>query len=167
MTHKEFESILPSVRKQAYQTAFAFFADHSDADDVAQEAIIRMWNYCEQLDARQNIEGLTIQVAKRICIDIYRQRSLIHKVPIDSSITSYAPNTDSPDSSITQQQTKQIIIQSFHELQPREQQILRLHNKDLTSDNISQQTNIPLRSLRSMIAMAKNKLKTNIKNKLK
>ena len=55
-----------------------------------------------------------------------------------------------------------IIDNSINQLQNSEKQLIKLTQEDIDTTEIARQTNLPVRSVRSMIAMAKNKIKKNI-----
>ena len=65
MTQAEFEHIAQELRLSMWK---------DDAEDVAQEALVQLWQYAEKLDATRNISGLAIRIAKHCCIDMQRKR---------------------------------------------------------------------------------------------
>ena len=77
MSPKEFENIVPALRPLMVKVGRDFFGNRTDADDVAQEGLIRLWKYCERLSADRNMEALAIKVAKNICVEIYKRRSTL------------------------------------------------------------------------------------------
>ena len=58
MTRKEFEIIILRLRPLMVKVGRDFFGNQMDAEDVAQEALLRLWKYCERLDADRNLEAL-------------------------------------------------------------------------------------------------------------
>lgn len=69
MRIEEFEKLAPDLRQQMLRIGQDFFGNQQDAEDVAQEGLIRLWTYCERLDASFTLSPLAIKVAKNICID--------------------------------------------------------------------------------------------------
>ena len=63
MTRSEFEHIAPRLRPLMVQVALDFFGSEDDAEDVAQEALLSLWRYCEHIQAKRNVEGLAVRVA--------------------------------------------------------------------------------------------------------
>lgn len=74
MRIEEFEKLAPDLRQQMLRIGQDFFGNQQDAEDVAQEGLIRLWTYCERLDASFTLSPLAIKVAKNICIDLYKSR---------------------------------------------------------------------------------------------
>lgn len=58
MTRSEFERLAPQLRAQMLKVAQTFFGNQDDAEDVAQDAMLQLWRFCEQIDARRNVSGL-------------------------------------------------------------------------------------------------------------
>ena len=55
MTQSEFEHIAPGLRSQMRKVALDFFGSQDDAEDVAQNAMVQLWRYCEQIDSGRNV----------------------------------------------------------------------------------------------------------------
>ena len=134
-----------------------FFGNDTDADDVAQEGLIRLWRYCERLNAERNMEALAVKVAKNICVEIYRKRTtrII-------SLTDYIESnetSDDADANIVARETQQKIDEAMERLSPRERELLRKrHIEGHTAEEIATETGIPKPSVKSMISMARKKM---------
>ena len=157
MSPKEFENIVPALRPLMVKVGRDFFGNRTDADDVAQEGLIRLWRYCERLNAERNMEALAIKVAKNVCVEIYRRRNNL-TVTLESNIESNETYA-SADASIEAGETQQKIDEAMERLSPRERELLRKrHIEGHTAEDIAQETGIPKPSVKSMISMAKKKL---------
>ena len=74
MTRSEFEQIAPQLRAQVLKVAQAFFPSHDDAEDVAQETMVHLWQYCDHIDGHRNVSALAVRVAKNCCVSLYRKQ---------------------------------------------------------------------------------------------
>jgi len=74
MTQSEFEHIAQELRSQMLKVAQDFFGSQDDAEDVAQDAMVQLWHYCERIDSGRNVSGLAVRVAKNCCVNLYRKR---------------------------------------------------------------------------------------------
>ena len=63
MTQSEFEHIAQELRSQMLKVALDFFGSQDDAEDVAQDAMVQLWHYCERIDSGRNVSGLAVRVA--------------------------------------------------------------------------------------------------------
>lgn len=163
MSPKEFENIVPALRPVMVKVGRDFFGNESDADDVAQEGLIRLWRYCERLNAERNMEALAVKVAKNICVEIYRRRNTM-TVTLQSGMEgdeTYA----GADADIEAGETQQKIDEAMERLSPRERELLRKrHIEGHTAEEIATETGIPKPSVKSMISMARKKLIKELQN---
>ena len=159
MSPKEFENIVPALRPLMVKVGRDFFCNRTDADDVAQEGLIRLWKYCERLSADRNMEALAIKVAKNICVEIYKRRSTL-TVTLESETEIHEALADNDaDTGIEAGETQQKIHEAMERLSPRERELLRKrHIEGYTADEIAQETGIPKPSVKSMISMARKKM---------
>lgn len=161
MNRKEFEQQIPRLRPLMLQVGRDFFGNKDDAEDVAQDSLERLWNYCERLDANRNLEALAVMVAKNICVEKFKRRPLtIVELP-DDKLGSEA---DRADAAIISAETRQQIDEAIDTLSPREQQLVRKrYLEDHSAEEIAQETGIPKPSVKSMLSMAKAKLKKRLR----
>ena len=163
MSPKEFENIVPALRPLMVKVGRDFFGNESDADDVAQEGLIRLWNFCERLDARRNMEALAIRVAKNVCVEIYRKRNN-NTVTLDERLK----DSTTADAHLDAEETQHKIDEAIERLSPRERDLLRKrHIEGHTAEEIANETGIPKPSVKSIISMAKRKLINDLQKILK
>ena len=163
MSPQEFENIVPELRQLMVKVGCDFFGNQTDADDVAQEGLVRLWNYCERLDARRNMEALAIRVAKNVCVETFRKRSN-NTITLDDRLED---NTTA-DANLDAEDTQHKIDEAIERLSPREQELLRKrHIEGHTAEEIANETGIPKPSVKSIISMAKRKLINDLQKILK
>ena len=163
MSPQEFENIVPELRLLMVKVGRDFFGNQTDAEDVAQEGLIRLWNFCERLDARRNMEALAIRVAKNVCVDTYRKRSN-NTITLDDRLED---NTTA-DAHLDAEDTQHKIDEAIERLNPREQELFRKrHIEGHTAEEIANEPGIPKPSVKSIISMAKRKLINDLQKILK
>lgn len=142
-----------------------FFGNQMDAEDVAQEALLRLWKYCERLNADRNLEALAVKVAKNVCVDLYKSRNT-YEDEITSDIAS--PPSQSADAELHAKEVQQKIDEAMERLNPRERDLLKARQfEGKSAEEISEQTGIPKSSVKSMISTARKKLKMDLQKHLK
>ncbi len=156
MERNEFEIQILQLRALAMQIGHNFFGNKDDAEDVAQDALERLWRYCDRLDADRNLETLAMMVAKNICVEKYKRRQMM----VDSPPTELvACESYDADASILSSEARKGIEEAISTLSPREQQLVRKrYFEDHSTEDISRETGIPKPSIKSMVSMAKAKL---------
>lgn len=142
-----------------------FFGNQMDAEDVAQEALLRLWKYCERLNADRNLDALAVKVAKNVCVDLYKSRNT-YEDEITSDIAS-SPS-QSADAELHAKEVQQKIDEAMERLNPRERDLLKARQfEGKSAEEISEQTGIPKSSVKSMISKARKKLKMDLQKHLK
>ena len=157
MRIEEFEKLAPDLRQSMLRVGLDFFGNQQDAEDVAQEGLIRLWTYCERLDASFTLTPLAVKVAKNVCIDLYKCR----KAETEEIQTDLpAQPSYNADAHLATQENLDRIHSALSTLPPHEARIFRKrHLEEMTNDEIVQQTGLPLSSVKSILSRAKAKLK--------
>lgn len=164
MSPTEFENIVPVLRPLMVKVGRNFFGNQTDADDVAQEGLVRLWNYCERLDPKRNMEALATRVAKNVCVEIYRKKRDNNTAALDEGIE----DNITADAYIEAEDVQHKIDEAIERLSPRERSLLRKrHIEGHTAEEIANETGIPKPSVKSIISMAKRKLTKELQKILK
>lgn len=167
MERKEFEQQVPRLRPLMTKVGRDFFGNKDDAEDVAQDSLERLWNYCERLDAERNLEALAVMVAKNICVEKYKRRqamTLTLRQAQDKLATEAADETYHADARLLSAEARKGIEEAISTLSPREQELVRKrYLEDHSAEEIAQETGIPKPSVKSMLSMAKAKLKKRLR----
>ena len=164
MTRSEFEHIAPQLRTQMLKVALAFFGNQDDADDVAQDAMLQLWRYCEVIDASRNVSGLAVRVAKNCCVSHYR-----HQGPKGDCTTQEHPTVEdySPQQLLEAKEAQRLMDEVLALLKPRERELFEMRRiEGLSPKHISAQTGIPERSVSAMVSAARKKVFTELKRRL-
>lgn len=161
MTREEFEHIAPTLRSLMMKVGRDFFGNRMDAEDIAQEGLVRLWNYCGRLDAGRNLEALAVRVAKNLCVEHYKNGAgLTDNVQADRFP---APASDAADAGVQAGELQTHIDHAMGRLAQRERQLVETKLMgERPTEEIAGETGIPLASVRSMISMAKKKLRKEL-----
>lgn len=76
MDKAHFEQLAIRLRPKITALAVRFFAAverAEQADDVAQETLLRLWRMGDKADGYCDVEALTVAIAKNVCVDLYRR----------------------------------------------------------------------------------------------
>lgn len=154
MTHEAFEHIVHELRPKLINLAYQFFSDHGTAEDIAQEALMRLWMVRERIDLQIGIEPLAIRMAKNLCVSEWRKQQVrVHVTPKDTSCEDVATRQLETDDDI------QRLKAAIGKLKPAEQRLFRMrHEMEMELSEISAVTGIGTRSVSAMLSTAKRKL---------
>lgn len=171
MTRSEFELIAQQLRAQMLKVALDFFGNRNDAEDVAQDAMLQLWRYCEQIDGNRNVSGLAVRVAKNCCVSHYRKQQVERRLNGSDSRQAmlHKPDlSDSPQEQLEAEDTRRLLTEAMACLKPRERELFEMRRIDgLSTMEISQQTGIHERSVSAMVSAARFKVLYELKKRMK
>lgn len=72
MTQKEFTYKASEMRTTAVAIAQRFGFAQDDAEDIAQDVMLKLWNLHEQLNDAAHLKASAVITTKRVCIDKWR-----------------------------------------------------------------------------------------------
>lgn len=73
MNKTEFENTASDLRNRLVETARFYLSDAEDAEDVAQECMLKLWMIRDRVEHGKSIIPLGVTMAKNLCIDRLRR----------------------------------------------------------------------------------------------
>jgi RNA polymerase sigma-70 factor (ECF subfamily) len=77
-----YEQVVRQHQDRVYSYAYYALGSREEAEDIAQDVFIRLWNHWNELD-QQTVTGWIIRVSRNACLDKLRQRqtrtALLHQ----------------------------------------------------------------------------------------
>ena len=155
MTHDAFEHIARELRPKLLHIGVRFFGNNATAEDIAQEALMRLWLIRERIDLQVGIEPLALRMAKNLCVSEWRKRQVRQSVPLVQEVaTSEAATQDIEAVDEVERLRRAITL-----LTPAEQRLFRMrHELEMELSEITAVTGIGPRSVSAMLSTAKRKL---------
>lgn len=166
MDRTTFEQTAARLRPLILRIGRDFFGSADDAEDVAQDTLVQLWRYCEQLDEGRNVEALAVRVAKNCCVNMKRRQRL-QVVRGEEHLAATTPMPlPSPHEVLEWQERVSALDEAVGLLQPRERQLFEMRQMEgLSTEEIAQQTGMAKATVQSMIAIARRKLFNNMKGR--
>ncbi len=130
MDIEQFKSVVLPLQNQFYRYAFWLTKDSDDAEDLAQETMIRMWNMGAKLGKYQNFLALGNRITKNLFIDNQRKRSRETALADDLEIID---NHSASDLQLMLSEGERTISELIERLSPVQQEILYLRNVEQKS----------------------------------
>ena len=163
MTQQEFEHIAQQLRPLLLHIGQQFFGNSDNAEDIAQETLMRLWQLRDHIEQKVELEPLAIRMAKNLCISEWRRRQVRNSV----SLSKQEAITNETIS--RQLEANEAIAQlrsALTRLKPTEQRLFRMrHELEMDITEISAVTGIAPRSVSAMLSTAKRKLSEILNSK--
>lgn len=160
MTQETYIEQAERLRPQMRKLAASFLPDEAEADDVVQEALLRLWLLRERLVSPQEFAPLAVRITKNVCISLWRQKQKQPTVPLEA-IASL--ENSSPPGNIEEKENALRLRQALDALPPSERRIFQLWQQDMSIQEIATITGIKPRTVSSMLSLARKKLYAKLK----
>ncbi len=154
MKDKEFEHIAPVLRRRSVATARSLGLDADDAEDVAQDALLKLWSLRGELKV-ERIEALVVTVARNLSVDFHRR---CRTIPMDNRPVVDELHTQ-PDTLMEVADDERWLERKMQALPSTEYQVLHLRQVERkTDEQIAAILSIGVGSVSTLLSRARRKL---------
>jgi RNA polymerase sigma factor, sigma-70 family len=153
-------SFLPFHRK-LYFVAFRLLENEADAEDLVQEAYLKMWNKRDSLTAIGNPEAFIVKLVKNMCYDILRSgKSVLNRQTVGIEQINETVHSDAFEACDELQLIKTIIS----ELPDKQQRVVILRDvKECTYEEIEEITGLSSVNIRVLLSRARKRIRGEYK----
>lgn len=93
---RAFERAVETHQRSVFTFARYLLGSPQEAEDVTQEALLRMWRHWDSLDV-ERLEAWLLKVTRNLCYDRMRRLRVVRRVVPASIDEETAPDAPSPD----------------------------------------------------------------------
>ena len=161
--HGAFSEIVHRHSKRFYSIAYRLLFNKHDAEDIVQEAFLRLWEKSELWNPNREAKFTTwfYKVVVNLCIDHNRKKTT---VPLTEEIKT-TDKTDGQEGILNKKQSQDILNRCIQELPERQQLALNLcFYEGLSNQEAADIMGVKIKALHSLIMRAKTTLKEKVKN---
>ncbi len=132
MRNQLFTELLANHRDRIYSHALYTLRDRHDAEDVTQEAFLKLWNRYHEIDP-EKISGWLMRVTHNLCIDHVRRRQASNKNfghPDPDAVATLATGPDDttdPEHRLDLTQRQQALLTAMQTLSPETRSVMIMH----------------------------------------
>ena len=127
MQIKELIEILTPYKNKMFRYAFSIVGNRFEAEDVVQEAMIKIWKRMDKFSQIDNKEAWVITIVRNLAIDKIRAK----KKKQTSDINDYfhiSDNAPSPDIKLEQKDAVRKVAEIMNTLQETQREIITLRD---------------------------------------
>jgi RNA polymerase sigma-70 factor (ECF subfamily) len=130
--------------------------DDAEAEDIVQEAFLKLWQMHDELDKLQNPEGFAMQMTKNICIDRIRTRKI--QVAVDDF--HLGVNAQTPDSVVELKDSVNVVRQIIRQLPKLQKIIIQMRDVEgYELSEIAEITGTQVDAVRTNLSRARKKVR--------
>jgi RNA polymerase sigma-70 factor (ECF subfamily) len=133
--------------------------DKQEAEDIAQETFITLWENRETLDSRRNVRSLLFVIARNKVINLFNRNQVGKHYATEVERTGTEPSANSEDELIAQE-TELLIDLVVNRMPEMRRDVFALsYYQGLSNNEISERLNMSKENVANHIARAKRELK--------
>lgn len=149
--------ILP-LKEKLFRTALRITLDATEAEDVVQDTLIRVWNKREEWPEIVSIEAYCLTICRNLAID-RNERAGADRVSLNESLHTLT-DISTPSERLEQQESLKLARRLLEELPERQKQIVELREIEGKSyKEIAQTLNISEEQVKVNLFRARQKIK--------
>ncbi len=163
MDEKSFEHIAGRLRDKAVMQARRFGLDIADAEDIAQDVMLRMWQMRDDLDRFRSPEALAMTIARRLVLNSLRRK---HPESMDAVPANVASTASGPLEDIEDKDNEEWLAARMAQLPETWHAILYMRQVErCSSKEIAARLGIKETSVRTLLAKARKILLEKMKER--
>lgn len=156
MDANAFKHLFIPCNKKLFLIACRLLGNSNDAEDMVQEAYLRLWNKRDELESISNHEAYAVTVLKRICIDFIRSK---HETTNNIAETDILNGYYTTDNIETDDELHHVITIMEH-LPPQQKLVMRLRRiNDYSMEEIEKTTGLSNINIRTLLSRARKKIR--------
>ena len=174
MQDHEYLQLIPRLRPLALNIGRHFFGNAEDAEDVAQDVMLRLWAARNHIDLARPLEALVTRVAKNVCVDIWRKRQELRNCELQDSLAHDSQEgggvategSSSPQALLEEREDAVWLEHRLRALPEYLRRVLRMRQEEgLTAQQIADIIGTDPRSVQTLISKARKQLMNDLKRR--
>ena len=173
MRQREFETLAMELRRQALATILSLVGRAAEAEDVAQDTMLKLWAMHDDLRDAAHARRLVRLAARQLSIDLLRsrQRAQALVVPMDDDQGTHlagwtTTDGDSPQSRMEAEEDARWLRERIARLPTREMQVMEMRQGEgRSNEEIARIMGIAPASVATMLSAARRKIFEELKKR--
>lgn len=158
MTNREFEIFVERTRPKLLSIACQYLGATADAEDVVQEALLKLYAMRQRLDTYKSVDALAVVVVKRLALNTLRNDKRHPFATLDERVTaSEDPPVD---------ERYEALLHTIDALPDKQQMILRMkHIEGMEVEEIAKLLKISHDAIYQNLSRARRAILEQFKNR--
>lgn len=156
-----FEVLIERYKKAVFNTAYRMMGNREEAEDISQEAFIRMFNSLSRYNPEYKFMTWALKVTTNLCLDSLRKRKA-ETVPIDDGF-EIKDGKDTPEEEYIRKENQKLVQDAIMKLPEKYREFLILfHQRNLSYQEIMEVTGESLTIVKNRLYRARQMLKEEL-----
>ena len=156
------KKFLPLSRRM-YWTAWQMTGNTQEAEDLVQEAFLRLWQKRELTENIKNAEAYCVTLIKNLYLNQIRRKQIpITDEPSDE-LTAVDENENDIEEKLERKEESNQVKLLINQLPEQQRKIITLHDmEDMSNEEIQQQTGLQPTNIRVILSRARKTIRDKI-----
>lgn len=164
MNERAFEEMAPRLQRRAMETSRSYGATQMEAEDVAQDVLLRLWQMHDELDRFRSLEAVATTMARWATLNLRRRKPMTGLQ--DNRSILWLKTDSSPERQLEEQEDEQWLQNRLAELPSTQHAILVMRQVERrSSQEIARLLCITEASVRTLLARARHTLFEELKKR--
>lgn len=162
----DLESLMRTYGNDVLRTAYMYVKDIHIAEDIFQEVFIKVNNNLKNFQGNSSIKTWIIRIAINTCKDYLKSAYSRRIVPMEEFMEDSITAEDSY-ADLERQETIQSVKEAVMELPDHYKDVIMcVYFQEMSMDQAAQMLDLPVGTIKSRLARAKEKLKESMERRL-
>ena len=128
MSLEAFKTRVLPVKNKLYRFAYRLLGDDSEAQDVVQEVLIKVWGQRDRMDELENMEAWCMRITRNLSYDKLKSRSRKYTEPIAEGFDIGAHDERTPEEKTEQKDMMRMIRKFMDKLPEKQRHVMQLRD---------------------------------------
>lgn len=163
MYEQRFRTDILPLKDKLFRLALRITLDRSEAEDITQETLIRLWQHRDEWDQIQSLEAYALTICRRLSLD-HTKGERIEVRGDRNDMETLAPADDRrPDEQLDQRQRVAIVHRLIDQLPETQRTIMLLRDiEGYRYDEIAQATGLTETQVKVYLHRARKKIREQL-----
>lgn len=163
MTTKEFQAAVLEHKDRVYRYARHIVGDAEDAQDIAQESLVKLWQHVGRVDAGPACKSWLLRTAHNLGIDRLRRRSVRSEVAAAGAALDPSDGRPGPERLAESSQAAGRLVRALAGLSDRERAVVLLREVEgMAYDEIARTLDLNMGTLKATLHRTREKLRREL-----
>ena len=153
-----FEQLVERYKKLVFNTAYRMMGNREEAEDVTQEAFIRIYNSLSRYNPQFKFSTWALKITSNLCLDNLRKRKG-ENLPIDEQF-NICDDGPTPEEQYLRKEKQKMVLKAVNKLPDKYKEfIILFHHRNLSYQEIMDITGESLTIVKNRLYRARQMLK--------
>lgn len=145
---------------RVWRLCFGFLAQEAEADDLAQEALLKLHDRLPDWDQERSCSTWRNTVVANLCRDRLRRRSNRRNAEATAAVSGLPDRLPSPEDRAQANEVREALGQALRNLSPREREVFVLRDLEgQSADQVTSSLGITASTVRSLGTLARQRMR--------